>query len=250
MSKYESYYERVKELNQKGMTNTEIAEELGIDTRRISDINSKLGLNKKMKTSKIELTEVEKDLIIGSIIGDGCIFKDKAAVNYRMNLSHSLKQREYFLKKYYLVKRLITSNPRIRSWVDKRTNKRYSEIKYQTMTNELFTELYNVWYKDGKKIIPRNKIKDINSTVLAIKYFDDGWYHRNSCYISMDHYDAESIENLRAAIKINFNIETNLHKKSIYIPSREFKRFVDIVKPFATSDVLYKLGEFGETLTK
>jgi hypothetical protein len=251
MSKYEIYYKEVEELNKKGYRNYEIGKILNLDARRIPDILKKLNLTRNNSYDMIKLTAEEESAVIGNIIGDGCIFKDKKASHYRMNLAHSLHQKEYFMKKYKMVKRLVNNDPKERKWIDKRTNKEYGEIRYQTISNEIFNKYYDIWYKNNKKIIPIDEINKIDIIALSIKYYDDGYCCREAGNIAMNDYDIESIENFRSLLKNKFNIATTLQKnKSIYIPKKEFKRFREIVRPFATSDVLYKLGEFGGTLTK
>lgn len=250
MSKYVKYYEEVKRLNKEGYRNCEIAKKINIDSRRVGDILRKLNIKRNENETYyyIELTSKEEEVLIGNIIGDGCIFKDSRGKHYRMNLAHSLKQKEYFMKKYKILKRLIKSDPKVRTWIDKRTNKKYSEIRYQTVSNIIFNDYYNTWYKNGKKIIPYSELNKINETVIAIKFFDDGSFIRNAGYIAMNNYDEESIYNLRYVLKNRFDIKTTLHKNNqIYIPKKEFNKFKEIVKPFSTSDVLYKLGEFGGT---
>lgn len=253
MSKYDKYYKKIERLNKEGYRNCEIAKEINIDSRRVGEILKKLNVKKNENKSyySIEITKKEEEAIIGNIIGDGCIFKDTRGKHYRMNLAHSLHQKEYFMKKYEILKRLIKNYPKERLWIDKRTNKEYGEIRYQTISNVIFNNFYNTWYKNGKKIIPYSELNKINETVISIKYFDDGSFIRDAGYIAMNNYDEESISNLRYVLENKFNILTTIHKnKQIYIPRKEFKKFIEIVKPFATSDVLYKLGEFGGTLSK
>ena len=248
MSKYAKYDNEILRLFKEGLTNTEIGKIIGIDYRRVSDRLKIYNLKAKPANSNNKLhikNEQQYQVLIGTVIGDGCLFTGKNNRNYRMNLAHSLKQREYFLYKYNVLKDLINTKPTQRTWRDKRTNNTYSEIRFQSKTNPLYTELYNTWYANGKKIIPKDEIFKLNEIGLAIKYFDDGFYNSNGAYsISMCDFDNESIKNFRILLMDKFNIDTNVHKsKYIYIPKRFSLKFKDIVIPYATNDVLYKLGE-------
>lgn len=188
-----------------------------------------------------ELTELEKEVLIGTVIGDGCLFKATPNSQYRMNLAHSLKQKEYFMKKYEILKRVVSCQPKERTWTDKRTNNEYSEIRFQTRVDPLFTDLSSIWYED-KKIIPYDELMNFGETTLAVKYFDDGWF-KQSCTFSMCDYTLQDIDAFRAWLKDKFNIETTMHKrKNVYVLSKSREEFINLVKPFATSDVLYKLG--------
>ena len=64
----------------------------------------------------------------------------------------------------------------------------------------------------------------------------------------MNNYDIESINNFRTLLLNNYNIETTIQKGGvIYIRKNSSEKFRNIVKKYATSDVLYKLGELLET---
>ena len=105
----------------------------------------------------------------------------------------------------------------------------------------------NELIKEGKKIIA-DEIFDITPMILSVKYYDDGNYIRGAGAIAMNDYTIEDIDKFREAIYCKFNILTTVHsRKIVYIPKKEFISFKDIVLPFATSDVLYKLGELLES---
>lgn len=198
------------------------------------------------------MTNEQRQVLLGTIIGDGCLFKCDAGRNYRMNLAHSRKQKEYFLMKYDILKSidfLRLENFTERTWTDKRTGNEYSEVRLQTKVSQQLTELYPVWYKNKKKIIPENEIFQLDELGLAVKYYDDGCYlSGRGCCISMCDYDDESLRNFRIFLLKKFDISTSVHKGNLlYIPKREVPKLQKIVQRYATPDVLYKLGELLET---
>ena len=247
LSKYDIYLEKVKELNAKGMINKEIADELGIDSRRVGDLLKKLSLTKNESIKEFFPSDIQNEVLVGSIIGDGCIFKCNNSKNYRFVLAHSLKQEKYFLKKYEIIKDCMKTEPKYCVEYHKRAKKEYSCIKVQSRVNQYFTKMYQKWYKEGKKIIA-DEIFDITPMILSVKYYDDGNYIRGAGAIAMNDYTIEDIDKFREAIYCKFNILTTVQsRKIVYIPKKEFISFKDIVLPFATSDVLYKLGELLES---
>lgn len=231
------YGEQIKELREKGYSARKIAMMLGVGETTVSEIIRKHGFQKAV----IKMTEEQKDVLIGTIIGDGCLFTG-GGINYRLNLAHSNKQKDYFMFKFEILKDIVRSKPREREWVDKRTGKTYREIRFQSKTHPIFTKFYNSFYKSGKKIINYEQIKDRGELCLAIKFFDDGSKHNNGYYIAMDDFDKESITNFQKWIIEKFNITTNLHKGNrLYIPVSQASRFKSIVEKYATDDVAHKL---------
>ena len=243
MGKYDTYFERVEKLHAEGKTNAEISREIGIDSRRVSDLIKNNGLLANKRRFNENPTQLQKEVFISAAIGDGAIYKSNKNINYRMNLAHSDKQKHYFLMKYNIVKDFIGTEYFRETQFHKRANKEYHCYKFQSKVNPFFTKLRERFYKDGKKIIPKDLERDITPRVLAYKFFDDGHKTTSGYSISMDDYDGASTENLRMIMKDKFDIKTNIHDggKKIYIPASERYKFKNIISPFATKDLHYKL---------
>lgn len=236
--------------NQGVYSATEISRILNIGNNRVWDVFIKHGIKQKdldgLNKLKVS-SKLQEEVLIGTVIGDGCLFKqNKTAVKCRLSLAHSLKQKEYFLKKYEILKDLIGTDYAFKTQYDSRTDKNYYCIKFQSHANLLYTDLRNKWYKDGKKIICEDIYK-YGADCLAVKFFDDGYKAQNGFYIAMDRFDNESLRIFRDWM-MTMGIGSTLEKGNrVYIPKKYREKFIETVKPFATSDVLYKLGELLET---
>lgn len=227
----------------------EISQTLNIGRNRVWDVFIKHGikqnhldeLNKLVPSSKLQ-----EEVLIGTVIGDGCLFKqNKTAKKCRFTLGHSLKQKQYFLKKYEILKDLIGTDYRTGFQHDTRTNKDYYFIKFQSKADLLYSDLRKKWYKDGNKIICEDIYK-YGADCLAVKFFDDGYRAQNGFYIAMNRFDDESLR-IFTDWMMTMGIGSTIEKGNrVYIPKRYREKFIETVKPFATSDVLYKLGELLE----
>jgi hypothetical protein len=112
-----------------------------------------------------------KDVIIGTLLGDGCIIKPKNGKNaHFVYLSSSKEHVEYVFNNFknYCNTSEISSN----DYFDKRTQKVYRRFYFRTKVNIAFTELYNSWYPNGVKVIPNTV--EITPTVLRYWYIGDG----------------------------------------------------------------------------
>lgn len=224
----------------------EIAETLGIGRNRVWDVLKKHGISERdfAERNKAHPDSWEQEeVLIGTIIGDGCLFRSSKGSKRRLSLAHSLAQKEYFMAKYNALESLVQSPWFYQSQSDKRTGKSYNCIKFQSRANLLYDELYAEWYRDGKKVIPQSILLR-GGLCLAVKFFDDGYRVRNTFAFAMNGYGEESTNNFRQWLSCKFGIDTSVHKdNTVYIKKNSAETFKGIVLPYATNDVLYKLGE-------
>ena len=54
----------------------------------------------------VNFSEYQKAVIIGSILGDGCLCENWSKSNYRLMISHSIDQKEYIGWKYKILKQI------------------------------------------------------------------------------------------------------------------------------------------------
>jgi hypothetical protein len=78
---------------------------------------------------------------------------------------------------YDLFEPYCASAPRISSRLpDKRTGKIYSRVQFKTYALPCFTELFNIFYPEGKKIVPGNIGNLLTPSGLAYWIADDGGF--------------------------------------------------------------------------
>lgn len=192
-----------------------------------------------------ELTYDQKQTLYGTLLGDGCIFKDKNAIRYRFNMAHGLKQEDYFLMKYNDLKSVLGTDYKYQQQHDKRTNKVYKYIKVQSLTTDLFTSLRKEIYNgDGKKRITKEFASKLDEKAIAVLYFDEGYKesHCGAVNISLDDFDRQSALNLKERIEKVFDIETTVTTRlGLRVPTKHGRKFKEAIKKYASPSVLYKL---------
>lgn len=197
--------------------------------------------------SSIKLNRVEKDILIGTILGDACIESCKR--ESRIQIAHSEKQKDYLIWKYSHLKRWTLSPPKHMSIKDKRNNKIYHRWRFRTFSHPEFSNYKELFYENERKIIPRN-IKDIlrSPLSLAVWYMDDG-KRRPDCrgaYLDTICFSKEEQERLIKCLENNFRIRnTRLHWNGegyhIYIPYTETQRLTYLIEKYVIPLMRYKL---------
>lgn len=114
-----------------------------------------------------------KDIIIGSCLGDLCITKQfkNAILRFRQGKIHE----EYFNHLFELFKGFCAyEKPKVQDHYNKTTNKTYSSIYFNTNSLPCFNEFYDLFYLNGKKIVPKNIDELLTARSLAYWSQDDG----------------------------------------------------------------------------
>ena len=204
-------------------------------------------MNKKIINKNIELTQKQKEFLVGHILGDGyCETQTKGIKKtWCTKIEQQAAHWEYVFYKYQILENLCTTGPKLRVRFDKRTQKTYYAYRFSTLRleclkyhSELFYNRYDIKTRKPIKGVPSNINEYLTAHALAIWYMDDGHLHKrdHSVRLSTDGFQKYEVEYLRLALKTNFNIETTIRKNTkgflIYVRAESTKIFMEIVKPF------------------
>lgn len=184
----------------------------------------------------------QEEVIIGCILGDGYLRKLKGRKDAFLEINHSIKAKEYVDWKYQCLKDLVVSPPKSRF-----QNKDKSKMAYRFFTKQhpLFTKLWQEFYQNGKKIIPKNF--RLSPLILAIWFMDDGSKtKKNDVYLNCQQFDLQSQRRLLHALRL-LGVRARINRDKKYYRIRIYKeslpRFVKIIKPYLHPTMRYKLPD-------
>lgn len=191
--------------------------------------------------SKLFLTDIQKEVLIGTLLGDGSIKMSVSGKSARLQICHSFDHKEYVLWKKNIFKEWVLSGPKYY-----RIN---NSLIFRTVSHPEIYEFYSKFYVNKIKIVP----KDINDMLksnlsLAVWFMDDGNGFKNlSAYrLSTYAFKFNGTQLLRKCLLMNFDLDSNLRKDSkgyqIYISVRNGSadRFKKFTYEHITSDMRYK----------
>ena len=192
------------------------------------------------------LKEPLHSVIIGSLLGDGCL--EKNGCMYRMRFDHSIKQVSYIKWKYNMIKEIAACEPKKIEVYDVRKNKKYWHVRFCTKSMKELKIYYEWFYFKAKKNVPKNIELLMNSELaLAVWYMDDG-HRRTDCKALRLNTQSFSTEEINLLIKVldkNFGIKSKIHKAGkynvIYIPSSSAKQFCNLIHRYIPPEMGYKL---------
>jgi hypothetical protein len=210
----------------------------------------------KNNMNNLEMTEIEKALIMGTLLGDAHI--QKRQNSYRLKIEHAINQKAYVLWKHKMLERFCTTTqpPKIVT-----SKKGFSTVVFYTTSGQWLKEIYHLFYKEKNgryvKTITPELIENLplSSMLVAVFFMDDGSV-RNDCYagkLATQGFSLEENHLLCSYLKKwNSSVECVVvaHKVSkgqyyISIPAKSFGKFVKEIEPIVLSipDMVYKLND-------
>lgn len=198
----------------------------------------------------MKLDKKLQDITIGLLLGDGCFEKKKDTLGIRLQIKQQSKAKEYVEWLYGQLKNYCLSGVKFR--------KDYSQYYFSTRYLREFQDLYDLFYKDGKKVISSN-IKDLlkSPLSLAIWYMDDGSldFRPNdhyAFYLATNCFSVEDSKKLQQVLFENFGIKSAIYNNlcrgkrypRIYIGSEGRNKFCQTVQSNILSCFYYKLPHY------
>lgn len=134
----------------------------------------------KLPDFPVIFTSTQRDVLIGSMLGDGCLLRSKPTQNTSLLFSRTIKDIEYLQYELELFRNICSStrkpNQRIHHCKvsgSKNQNKLYEEASFSTRKCPLLNSYHETWYPNGKKIVPRDLV--LTPLVVAVWFCDDGF---------------------------------------------------------------------------
>lgn len=184
------------------------------------------------------LTQEQKSLMIGTILGDGYLRIIPRRKNAFLEVNHSASQKDYVNWKYSVLQSIVKSGPKL-----KNGNGHRIACRFYTRCHSEITDLFRYFYKDGKKIIPNDL--DIDPMGLAVWFMDDGSKSGGSLYLNTQQFSVGDQHKLQKLLLDKFGIGSNLNKDKEYMRIRlitkDAKKFCDIIRQFIPQSMQYKL---------
>jgi hypothetical protein len=241
----EQQKDKIIKLYKNGESLRDISSFLCCSFSGIKRILHKYNINMRNKCDSLHLcpnnfADKELSLLIGTILGDGHLTKNKLNGESSLYIGHSVKQKEYIKYKYNILKRWIGC--KVYSLFHKIGDTKYETLNFVTRRNKKITELRNLFYKENIKIVPFKYLTDnFDEYSLFIWYLDDGYnYKTKGCEFCSESFSEKEnlflIDLLEKKFKIKARLRKCKNKFRIYITKKDKKDFFKLIEKYM-SDV-------------
>src|SRR3989344_1693323 len=190
------------------------------------------------------------DVIIGSLLGDArleCRSKGIRALHTaRFRVHHGEKQKDYVWWKYQLLKDLVLRQPQEIKWRNEKRNLNEVSWFFHTKTLKSFGLVHEIFYKNGKKVFPKEILPILNDAMLAVWFMDDGSNNGKSLILNTRSFSIEDqkviIDFLREKYSIDPRLVKDRQQWKIAIRSRDYKKFIDTITCYVPKSMIYKIA--------
>lgn len=183
------------------------------------------------------LSEEQRSIILGSLLGDGA---KRCKTNALMEINHSASQEGYVRWKYQRLANLVRTEPRIRAGNGGRI-----VCRFVTRSLPELTPYYHEFYRGGRKWI--SVIPVLTPLALAVWFMDDGCASRTSVYLNTQQFDLGSQHRVLEALRGQFGIHATLNRDKSYFRIRVSvtgtRKLGELVGPLMRPELSYKLPQ-------
>lgn len=201
------------------------------------------------------LTRDLSKLLYSFSMFDGCLIQQTATRNASMIVNMTEEHEDYIEAVSYTLSQVdigcTITKPSI---YIKDGHVRKQQIRLQSATHPVLTQIRNRIYIDGHKVIDPHMLTMLDAEMIAIAFMADGsrgvdkrWENAKPNYrLHLNNLSYGDLMLLKGAIKECLDIDVNLRKKgNLYdlgVPTAHAARFEEIIAPYVFESFKYKLG--------
>lgn len=207
--------------------------------------------------SKLSLNKTQKEVIIGTLLGDASISLNSGKPIYSIKFEQSIKHKGYVEDLYKLFEPYVGTSPTER--FSDTVNTKLA-IWFRTYNHDHFKFYYDLFYdikidingnNKGIKKVPKNIQHYLTDRAVAYWFMDDGSYNDNDgerdFLFHTQGFEKSDVEILIAALKNKFNIIASTRKDGKYIvlaiKRSSTPTLLNLIKPYIHPDFFYKFSD-------
>ena len=190
---------------------------------------------------KLNLSIVQKDFLIGTLLGDGHLQPSRSGLLARLQIRHSIKFKDYVDWQYQIWRKWTLKEPTF----DACNN----SIVLRSIFHPEFSVWRNIFYLNNKKIVPVKIGELLNHPYsLAIWFMDDGNGSKQGRWLRLSTY-AFGLEGniiLQNCLKINFGLDTKIYNDGkgnyLWFPKTSALKLYELIRPYILQCMEYKFN--------
>ncbi len=185
----------------------------------------------------LKLTDIQRSILIGTLLGDGHLETRDMGKTYRLKIEHQILQNDYTEWLYNHFKEWVRGGIYRKS---KANTKEY--VGFTTYSHGAFRFYGQQFYANGKKVVPQIISKLLDPLSIAVWFMDDGSWKsekHNTFIIHTLGFTKSDLERVQSVFAEKLKIQTSLHRQKekywrLYIKSESSKDFRNMIEPYTS----------------
>jgi hypothetical protein len=202
----------------------------------------------ELRTQKalLTMTERQKQILIGMLLGDAHLERQRGALTARLKIEHSVNQSAYVVWKYREWRDWVRTPPRARARGN-RLGTISTNIGFTTLSHVELEEFRLMFYRDHRKVVPANL--EFTPLSMAVWFMDDGSRKSSQCrglYLNTQSFTPAEVQHLLGVIRRDVGVETTVRRQrdglQIYVPAPSASEMAAYISKHILPSMRYKLS--------
>jgi hypothetical protein len=201
----------------------------------------------------LRLTEAHQEILVGLLLGDGCLETQNGGRTYRLKIEQSARHEAYVRHIHKLFSEWVLTPPRRR--LSRASNGTITiNWAFQTVSHEAFEPFGLQFYGGGRKKVPELIAGWLTPRGFAYWYMDDGSVksaESKGVVLNTQAYTAADVERLIEVLRSRFGLQAKIREQSdgpqIYVAGRSYERLSELIEPFLLEEMRYKVPHARRT---
>ena len=181
-------------------------------------------------------------IILGVLLSDGWLYINKSG-NTLLGFKQSINKSEFFFSVFNKFSHYCSAYPILTSTTIK--GNKFVGIQFATRVFPCFTEWYNIFYKNNKKIVPLDLYNLLTYEALAYWIMGGGTRNVKGLTLQTQSFNIKEVTLIVSIFIHKFNLKCSIHMQrnqpTIYISTTSMKEIRDKLIPYFCPSMYYKL---------
>ncbi len=193
-----------------------------------------------------------KEIILGSVLGDGSLKLHSGYRNARFSFRHSITQKEYFYWKADQLSEVSSERNIFKQESGDGSFSSNDKLRFQSLALPELTDLFNLLHNQGRFIISHDWLNQLSELSLAMWWFDDGSIISNGRrgVLCTDGFNMPCNETLAHYLRDKWNVEVKIgvvngkrkYYRLYFYSVDQLKKFLRIILPYVpVEEMIYKV---------
>jgi LAGLIDADG DNA endonuclease family len=187
------------------------------------------------------LSQGQRDVLTGTLLGDGCIAKHGR--HHRLHVKHKLAHEALAMLKYEAFREFISMAPH--HFDQRLKGGKHPCVQFATRTHPVFTKWRSRFYVGRRKIVPADIARDLTPLALAVWLMDDGAADYAGITFQTHSFGYAGSNRLAAALQNRYGLEVSLRRNRgswiVYVYAASVHSLRDTVSRHFLPELTYKL---------